>query len=56
MEDRALGGDGLQLVADRGDDLVVDGVGEGPADLLCSAPPQQMHTEGADDDRRQHKA
>src|SRR6185436_12172309 len=31
------------------------GVGERLADLLGGAPPQQMHADGADGDRRQHK-
>ncbi len=48
-----LGRDRLQLVADRGDDLVVDGIGKGLADLDGGAPPQKMHADGADDDRRQ---
>ena len=50
-----LGGDRLQFVAHRGDDLLVNGVGQGLADLLRGAPPQQMHADGADDDRRQDK-
>ena len=45
-----LSGEGLQFVADRRDDLVVDGVGQGLADLLRRAPPQQMHPDGADGD------
>ena len=48
--------DRLQLIADRGDDLVVDGVGKGLADLGRGAPPQQMHADRADDDGHQHEA
>ena len=47
--------DRLQFVADRRYDLVVDGVGQGLADLMGGAPPQQMHADGADDDGRQHE-
>ena len=55
MRGSRLGRDRLQFVADRGNDLVVDGIGKGLADLLGGAPPQQMHADGADDDRRQHE-
>ena len=47
--------DRLQFVADCGHDLVVDGVGQGLADLMGGAPPQQMHADGADDDGRQYE-
>jgi hypothetical protein len=48
MEERAS-------VANRRDDLVVDGVSQRLADLVGGAPPQQMHADGADGDGRQHE-
>ena len=45
--------DRLQFVADSRNNLVVDGAGERLADPLRGTPPQQMHADGADDDRRQ---
>ena len=50
-----FGGDRLQFIADGGHDLVVDGIGQGLADLLRRAPPQQMHADGADDDGGQYE-
>ena len=63
QEQRSDGGvGGARFVDDRrhflangGDDLLVDGAGELPADRFRRAPPQQARCGGGEQDRRQHQ-